>query len=130
MWAAMKYFWGWVGSILLGPNHVLARADRETFIDGQAVPTGLEDPRVSHPLVLDRKGLLSFFSGAMAVAEKVREAVENFHFHSKGERVVITLSAGVAKLAEGEKIADTFSRADKALYEAKNSGRNRCVDGG
>jgi diguanylate cyclase len=68
--------------------------------------------------------------GAMAVAEKVRIAVSQFNFHSKGDKVVITLSAGVAKLAEGEEMAQTFSRADKALYEAKNSGRNRCVNGG
>ena len=40
----------------------------------------------------------------------------------------VTASLGVAELGEGESEKDWFRRADLALYEAKNSGRNRiCV---
>ena len=37
-----------------------------------------------------------------------------------------TASFGVAELARGETITDLLARADKALYLAKNSGRD-CV---
>lgn len=40
---------------------------------------------------------------------------------------VVTASFGVAQLAEGESVAGLLKRADAALYEAKESGRNRCV---
>ncbi|MEO8755956.1 MAG: GGDEF domain-containing protein [Casimicrobiaceae bacterium] len=39
----------------------------------------------------------------------------------------VTASFGVAQLAEGESVAALLKRADAALYEAKESGRNRCV---
>lgn len=40
----------------------------------------------------------------------------------------VTASLGVAELGEGESGKDWFRRADLALYEAKNSGRNRiCI---
>ena len=65
--------------------------------------------------------------GALAAAEKVRVAVENFRFHSRGQRVVITVSAGVAEQLRGEKLEAFVDRADKALYKAKSDGRNRTV---
>jgi len=37
-----------------------------------------------------------------------------------------TASFGVAELAPGESVADLLVRADSALYEAKNNGRD-CV---
>jgi len=40
----------------------------------------------------------------------------------------ITISIGVAQLAEGETVADLIQRADACLYKAKHSGRN-CVIG-
>lgn len=39
----------------------------------------------------------------------------------------ITFSAGLAQRAPGEPFAETISRADKAMYEAKATGRNRIV---
>ena len=43
------------------------------------------------------------------------------------ERVLITFSAGVAQRDPGEKAESIVPRADAALYEAKQSGRNRVV---
>ena len=37
----------------------------------------------------------------------------------------ITMSGGLATLEEGEKLTDAIDRADKALYWAKNNGRDR-----
>lgn len=65
--------------------------------------------------------------GAFAVSEKIRKAVEAFRFHSHGQRVVITLSAGVAQYGGEDQAAPFVERADKALYKAKNEGRNRSI---
>lgn len=64
---------------------------------------------------------------ARQAAEKVRTAVEAFRFHSRGKRVPLTLSCGVAQLRSGDTVGDALERADQALYRAKDSGRNRCV---
>lgn len=66
--------------------------------------------------------------GAMRVAEQLRKAVESKEIinRNSGERLGrITLSAGVATFAEGEKIEDLIERADNALYTAKRNGRNQ-----
>ena len=63
---------------------------------------------------------------ALQVAERIRLQVENAEFVWHGQRIPVTLSIGVA-LAEG-KAQDgqaLIQGADKALYQAKNSGRNR-----
>lgn len=67
---------------------------------------------------------------AVVVAEKVRRAVESFRFHSRGTRIPISLSCGVAELRPGESLDVAFLRADKALYQAKSAGRNRTASAG
>ena len=63
--------------------------------------------------------------GAQQLLETLRTAIESCPFHFKGERVTITLSAGVSAFASGERAEQVFERADQALYRAKRSGRNR-----
>lgn len=41
----------------------------------------------------------------------------------------ITFSAGLTRVHIGESLADSFSRADAKLYEAKHAGRNRIIGG-
>ncbi|WP_426415570.1 diguanylate cyclase [Aestuariirhabdus sp. LZHN29] len=60
-----------------------------------------------------------------AVAEKVRVAIETTPLHYKSDALTITASFGVAELREGDTVATAFERADKALYRAKEQGRNR-----
>ncbi|MES2012490.1 MAG: GGDEF domain-containing protein [Pseudomonadota bacterium] len=66
-------------------------------------------------------------SEAVNVVTRVqRELTKNF-FMNNNERVLITFSAGVAERKPGEPPETLIPRADAALYEAKNSGRNRVV---
>lgn len=63
--------------------------------------------------------------GAMALAERIREAVAEHRFEIAGHGIAITASFGVAAI-EGEAPEDEVLRvADSALYAAKRSGRNR-----
>ncbi|MEJ2608928.1 MAG: GGDEF domain-containing protein [Candidatus Thiodiazotropha sp.] len=65
-------------------------------------------------------------AGAQLLAARIRENVENMRIDSiKSLRV--TLSLGVSMLHEQDNNQTLFERADRALYEAKNSGRNRVV---
>ena len=41
--------------------------------------------------------------------------------------VSITMSFGVTEFFEGDKAGPVFARADKALYQAKEKGRNCCI---
>lgn len=66
--------------------------------------------------------------GARQMAERVRQEVERLSFRHKGEEVRVTMSLGVAVLPQhGEEKAELISRADQALYQAKQQGRNRVV---
>jgi diguanylate cyclase len=63
---------------------------------------------------------------ALNVAEQMRRSVESNGFHSQGKPVPVTISCGVASFREGDQLDKVFSRADKALYQAKRNGKNRC----
>ena len=63
---------------------------------------------------------------AKGKAEKIREKVEELTF-DEADGLRVTLSAGVASSKEGEGLNDLIKRADQALYNAKNGGRNKVV---
>lgn len=64
---------------------------------------------------------------AMETLERLqRELTKKFFMHNN-ERKLITFSAGVALRAEGEDKEDLIGRADKAMYHAKQTGKNRVV---
>ncbi|MCP3926993.1 MAG: GGDEF domain-containing protein [Desulfobacterales bacterium] len=64
--------------------------------------------------------------GALDAAERFRKTVAKIEFIHRKETVTITISAGVtcARVSD-KKFEDIFKRMDSALYDAKNSGRNR-----
>ena len=62
---------------------------------------------------------------ARLVAERLRKAFEADLCEFEGAQIAITISAGLALLAPGEPLEAALSRADAALYRAKNGGRNR-----
>lgn len=62
---------------------------------------------------------------ALLFAERLRRSVENVVFNPEHHNIKITISLGVCSLSEGNNITDALSKADDALYLAKNAGRNR-----
>lgn len=68
-------------------------------------------------------------AGATVVAEGMRQAVEGLGLpHASSASGVVTVSVGVAEVVPSADLSldDLLSAADRALYEAKRSGRN-CV---
>ncbi len=65
---------------------------------------------------------------AMAMAEKIRTKVGALRLVRKRDNVALpalTVSLGVAALRDGEDAETVVIRADAALYQSKNGGRNR-----
>ncbi|SES29330.1 diguanylate cyclase [Halopseudomonas bauzanensis] len=62
---------------------------------------------------------------ALAIAERLRLAIERSAIEHEGSIIVATASIGLASL-QGE-VDEIFTLADEALYRAKNEGRNRTV---
>lgn len=63
---------------------------------------------------------------ALRVANNIRKTIADCGFHFRQKSVQVTVSAGLAQFIDNDTPEDVFERADKALYKAKNSGRNRC----
>ena len=66
----------------------------------------------------------------LRLTNELRKAVEDCAFHYNKESVNITISCGISGFRKDDTIEKVFVRADKALYQAKESGRNKCVVAG
>ena len=65
-------------------------------------------------------------AGAAVFAEKLRANLEAAMVESHGETIRFTVSIGLGGARKGDRSeAQALSRADKALYQAKDAGRNR-----
>jgi diguanylate cyclase (GGDEF)-like protein len=74
-------------------------------------------------LLLRHTGL----AGGQQFVERIRERIEALEIASLEGRARVTVSAGIAERRAGERCAQTISRADDALYAAKEAGRNRVM---
>ena len=96
------------GAILKRPGDLLARYGGEEFV-----------------VILPETSI----AGAAEVAEAIRQAIERCNIPHSASPVAahVTVSVGVAggRVTPEDKPSDFIARADKALYEAKHSGRNR-----
>ncbi|MDB6060466.1 MAG: hypothetical protein JWM78_569 [Verrucomicrobiaceae bacterium] len=66
-------------------------------------------------------------TGAFAIAERIRTAIDSMLVQYGQQTIHATASIGVACLNPGEGLPAWFDRADRALYLAKQAGRNRVV---
>lgn len=70
---------------------------------------------------------------ARIVAERLRSTVENTKIEIKSEKdeqiknISVTISVGLAELDVRDMADDLYMKADRALYQAKEQGRNRVV---
>lgn len=63
----------------------------------------------------------------LLVAERIRKSMEAETFEQITDRDAVTVSIGAAQFNLEESLEDLLSRADGALYKAKEEGRNRVV---
>ncbi len=64
---------------------------------------------------------------ALILTEKLRHLIETTGFNSHGNAINITVSCGISDFNGNDTQEAVFERADQALYQAKEQGRNRCV---
>lgn len=64
---------------------------------------------------------------ALAAAERLRQQLAELAIRVDGQALNVTMSVGVATSGPGTTLDEAVARADQALYEAKNTGRNRVV---
>lgn len=65
------------------------------------------------------------YDAGRQLMESLRDSIGSCPFHFKGQRVAITVSAGLTAFTDGDTTERAFERADGALYRAKDAGRNR-----
>jgi diguanylate cyclase (GGDEF)-like protein len=61
------------------------------------------------------------------IADRIRATLSRLRIALDGEKVSLTLSFGLVQFRDGEDLEQMLSRVDRALYEAKQTGRNRVV---
>ncbi|MFK5926412.1 MAG: sensor domain-containing diguanylate cyclase [Desulfuromusa sp.] len=94
-------------------NEVVRTGDLAARIGGEEFAILLEDTGLS---------------GALDVAERLREKVEKLSLFSQGVAVPVTISLGVAAFPQStDNQEKLFNCADQALYQAKESGRNKSI---
>ena len=70
----------------------------------------------------------SHFSGAMQLAERIRNAIQKEQFESEAGKFKVTLSIGISMYPSNSRSKDVLIKyADEALYCCKERGRNRTL---
>jgi diguanylate cyclase (GGDEF)-like protein len=62
---------------------------------------------------------------AVQIAERLRQALAQLKIDGPDGSIAFTVSIGIVERKNSQNLSDVMYYADKALYQAKNSGRNR-----
>lgn len=66
--------------------------------------------------------------GSIIVAQKIKNSIKQMPFRFKGKQCEITLSIGISTYPENAPDSETLiERADRALYESKDQGKDKIV---
>lgn len=63
----------------------------------------------------------------ITILKRLQRDLTTRYFLRGQDRVLITFSAGVAQFSPGEDMEDALKRADRAMYTAKRTGKNRVL---
>lgn len=69
----------------------------------------------------------TLLDSAVATMTRLQRALTKRFFLTRQQKLLITFSAGVAELRDSEAPEEAIDRADKAMYIAKRSGKNRVI---
>lgn len=65
--------------------------------------------------------------GAIRFAQKICDAIYHAKIQFHGKEIPLTVSIGIAKLSTENSIDELIEKSDKAMYEAKQTGRNKVI---
>jgi len=98
--------------------HVAQTIQREVIPEGIVCRYGGEEIAVFFPRKHTKR--------IVPIIEKVRTEIENLRIGDGRKKVTVTVSCGIShRGSPSQSIYDVVAAADRALYNAKNSGRNR-----
>lgn len=66
-------------------------------------------------------------SDAQYIVEKIKNSLANSIVETEGKRLYCTASFGITEYTIKDSVETIVHRTDRAMYEAKNSGKNRAV---
>lgn len=67
---------------------------------------------------------------ARVLADRLLASIRKLRIEHAGDELSVTVSVGVGEYAAGESGEEFVARVDRALYEAKAAGRDRCAEAG
>ncbi len=126
-----------LAAVVVDLDHFKAINDRVGHFGGDALLQAVADRlrgTVRRADVLVRAGGEEFYvvtlgldsAGAAALGERIRSGIELLEVGHGGEDLAVTASIGVASL-DGGSVEAVLEAADRAMYAAKEAGRNRVV---
>ena len=103
-------------------GHLQCRAQ-----SGQPIRLGCRD--LANAWHLQPRELRADLQDLAAIGEKIRMLSESSALREGAELLAVTVSLGVTAYVAGESAESLVQRADRLLYQSKESGRNRITVG-